>query len=144
MYKCFVWTALICFGAVCSFSCSSANNKPFSVRFSADSSSIVFSGVDPAGLLVIRNTPAADTSSAGMITVLEMPAVNDTTGMERQVSGQVSATDSTVVFKPLKAFVKGRSYQVLSFLNVKFADKKMIFTSQMSQNVKPRVVVLER
>lgn len=73
-----------------------------------------------------------------------MPAVNDTSRMELPVAGRIEATDSTVVFKPLKSFIKGKSYQVLSFLNVKFADKKMIFTGQMSPNVKPKVVVLER
>ena len=129
---------------MCLFSCSSANNKPFSVDFSADSTAIVFSGVDPAGLLVLRNAAPGDSAVQKLVTVMELPVSLKTSEAEMPVEGKLEITDSTVVFRPFKSLVPGRSYLVASFLNVKFADSKMMLTGQMGHNVRPRERVLER
>lgn len=144
MFKCLVQFALVGVGTVCLLSCSSANNKPFSVKFSADSSAIVFSGIDAAGLLTIKNTPPEDTTLTGLITVLETPGENDTTGMEHPLKGEIKATDSTVVFTPEAGFVKGKTYLVSSYLNVKFADSKMLWSGKLGKDVKPREDELKR
>lgn len=114
------------------------------MKFSVDSSAIVFSGIDAAGLLTIRNMPANDTALTALITVLEAPAENDTTGMEHPLKGKIEATDSTVVFTPEAEFVKGKTYLVSSYLNVKFADSKMLWSGKLEKDVKPREDELKR
>jgi len=130
--------------AVFLFSCSSANNKPVIIAFSPDSSAVVFSGIDPAGLLQVRNTPRIDTAYAAVLSVLQSPSDRDTDSMELPVGGRVQVTDSTVVFIPVKPFVKGQRYLVVSYMNVKFGTPAMIFSGKLGQNVKPEQVILQR
>ncbi|MGY0039751.1 hypothetical protein [Pedobacter sp. NJ-S-72] len=132
------------FGVACLMSCSLANNKPLSIKFSADSTSIVFSDIDPAGLWQIKNRPGIDTAHADVVSVLEMSSDDDTSGIEHNVAGKLMITDSNLVFKPVKSFISGKNYLVISYMNVKFASNQKIISGQLNHSVKPQQVVLKR
>lgn len=144
MLKCSVNSSLLLLWMMCLISCSSANNKPLYIRFSADSTAIVFSGIAPAGLLQVRNTPHIDTVYSDVISILQIPVENDTTNMEAPFPGKISFTDSTIVFNPSAPFIKGRSYTVKSYLNARFGNARMIFSGKLSHSVKPEGVILTR
>lgn len=114
------------------------------IGFSPDSSSIVFSGIDPAGLLELRNTPGIDTSYGFVISVMELPAENDSVSLEHSFPGRLLVSDSTVIFTPERAFPSGKSYQVVSYLNAKFGDAGMMLTGKLDHKVKPQEVILRR
>jgi len=144
MFKWFFSCLLMLTGLLFLFSCSSANNKPVLIAFSADSSEIVFSGIDAAGLLKVRNIPGIDTAYQQVISVLETPEEDDSTGMELPFSGKLSFTDSTLVFKPLVPFVPGKSYLVVSYINVKFGNTAMVLNEKLNAGLKPKQVMLIR
>jgi len=144
MYKCFVKYLIAVLGIVCLFSCSPANNKPILIRFSPDSTSVVFSGIDPAGLLQVRNTVGIDTGYKEILSVLQTPAEDDSTSMELPFPGKVEVNDSTVIFKPAAPFAAGRSYLVISFMNVKFGNTSAALTGKLNYSVKPNQVILKR
>ena len=132
------------FGVACLMSCSLANNKPLSIQFSSDSTSIVFSDIDPAGLWQIKNRPGIDTAHADVVSVLEMSSDDDSSGIEHNVAGKLVITDSNLVFKPVKSFISGKNYLVISYMNVKFASNQRIISGQLNHSVKPQQVVLKR
>lgn len=144
MFKYFVRSPLMLLSVVCLVSCSSANNKPVLIWFSPDSTSVEFRGIDPAGLLQVRNTPDIDTAYANVISVVEMPLETDSAGTEMPVKGKVQVTDSTIVFHPSVPFIHGRDYLVISYLNAKFGNSAMIFSGKLNHSVKPRQVILKR
>lgn len=143
MYSRLLKLAPVLFGIAYLMSCSSANNKPLSIRFSSDSTAIIFSDIDPAGLGLIRNIPGVDTAHADLITVLETNADEDTTGMEHNVPGKLEVTDSTLVFRPDESFISGKNYLVVSYMNAKFASTEKIISGRLNHSVKPQQVVLK-
>lgn len=144
MFKCFIRSPLALLSVVCLVSCSSANNKPVLIGFSSDSTSIEFRGIDPAGLLQVRNTPHIDTAYSNVISVVQVPLEVDSTGIELPVPGKVRVTDSMIIFHPSMPFVHGRDYLVISYLNARFGNPAMIFSGKLNHNVKPRQVILKR
>ena len=144
MFKSVVKSFFLIAGSTIAISCSSANNKPILIRFSADSTAVIFSGINPAGLLQVRNTPQIDTAYGAILSVLQTPSDNDPDGMEFPFPGKVKVTDSTVVFTPARPFVKGQEYLVVSYMNVKFGSPAMIFSGKLDRNVRPQQVILKR
>ena len=126
------------------YSCSSANNKPVLIGFSPDSTAIVFSGIDHAGLLKVRDVIHADTAYQEIISVVQTPGEDDSTGMELPFPGKVNVTDSTLVFKPLTPFIPGKSYLVVSYTNVKFGNTAMVLSQKLNSGMKPDQVMLTR
>jgi len=135
---------LVSVGVVCLISCSPANNKPILIGFSPDSTAIVFSDIDPAGLLQVRNTPGIDTVYSDVISVIPVSGESDSTATERTLAGKVRITDSTIVFNPSEPFIAGRSYRVISYLNAKFGSASMMLTGKLNSRVKPAQVILKR
>lgn len=144
MYSCLLKLSPVLFGVACLTSCSSANNKPLSIKFSPDSTSIVFSGIDPAGLWQIKSRPGTDTAHADVVSVLEMESDGDSSGMEHNVAGKLEITDSNLIFKPEKSFISGKNYLIISYMNVKFATNQKIISGQLNHSVKPQQMVLKR
>jgi len=114
------------------------------IRFSPDSNALVFTGVDPAGLYQLKNTPNIDTAYSDIISVLELPSEDDSTGVEQSFAGKVVVGDSVIVFHPHVSFAKGKSYLVISFLNAKFGNAGMMLTGKLDHKVKPQEVILKR
>jgi len=129
----------------CQFlACTSTNSKPLLISFSADSTSIEFSNIDRPGLLQLKNTPAKDSVLNELIAVLQTPSETDTTIKEIPLAGTMSLTDSNIVFRPQKPFVKGNDYLVITYLNARFGTADQILKSQLNTTVKPTQVLLTR
>jgi len=144
MFKWFIRYPIVLTGILFLFACSSANNKPVLITFSPDSTAILFSGIDQAGLLKVRNIKGIDTGYKEIISVVQTPGEDDSTGMEVSFPGKLFFTDSTIVFKPLTPFVPGKSYMVVSYMNVKFGSTGMVISQKLNSGMKPNQAVLTR
>ena len=144
MFKWFVRYRLMLTGIAFLFSCSSANNKPVLIGFSPDSTAIVFSGINQAGLLKVRAIPHVDTAYQEIISVAQTPGDDDSTGMELPFPGKILFTSNSIIFKPLTPFVPGKSYLVVSYMNMKFGNTAMVLRQKLNSGMKPDQVVLTR
>jgi hypothetical protein len=124
--------------------CSSANNKPLSIGFSADSTMILVSNIDPAGLHRIQPMGDPDSLEQALVTVLDTPSDEDSTSQEAQVPGKIRIIDNVLEFKPEQPFKKGRQYLVISYLNVRFGDLQSALKGTMRNGVKPNQKLLKR
>lgn len=80
--------------------CTTSNNKPVVINFSADSSMIVVAGINPVGLLQLKNSEAGEATSGQWVSVI---------ADGKKVSGKVQIESDTLVFIPVTAFVKGKT-----------------------------------
>lgn len=143
MVKCIIkLTAGMCFVSIL-YACSSANNKPLLIGFSVDSTTIIFDQIDQAGLLQLKNASFGDSVLNDLVSVLQTPSETDTALKEMPVDGQVIVTDSNVVFKPVKPFVKGRDYLVITHLNARFGTTEKLLKGELN-GVKPLQKLLAR
>ncbi|ATP58486.1 hypothetical protein CPT03_19470 [Pedobacter ginsengisoli] len=126
------------------FSCTLTNSKPLLIEFSVDSSAIVFRNIDQAGLLQLKNAPAADSVFYDVLTVLQTPSEKDSLIKEMPVNGRITANDEGLVFVPEKPFVKGRDYLVITYLNSRFGNAEDIMKGKVHVSVKPLQKLLTR
>ncbi|WP_316746583.1 hypothetical protein [Pedobacter gandavensis] len=124
--------------------CSDTNNKPLSIEFSADSSSIVFREVDPRGLVALKSMENRDSVLQDLVSVLQTPSEKDSLIREEALAGSIELGDSSLVFSPIQPFVKGRAYLVMTHLNVHFAKPEEIIKGKLSYTIKPQQKVLYR
>lgn len=124
--------------------CSTTNSKPLLIDFSADSTAIVFSNIDPPGLLQLTSLEAQDSVLNSLISVLQTPSETDSLIKEAPLAGKLIITDSNVVFKPHMPFLHGRDYLVITYLNARFGTEEQILKSKLNTAVKPHQVVLTR
>lgn len=124
--------------------CSSTNNKPLLIGFSADSTSIIFSEIDRPGLLLLKDTKTQDSILYDLISVLQTPSETDTAIKEAPLAGMFRVTDSNIVFKPEQPFLKGRDYLVITYLNARFGRAEQILKSQLNTGIRPYQVLLHR
>lgn len=144
MLKCIV-KLFVCFCSVVLMSaCSSTNNKPLLIDFSADSSAIVFSHIEQAGLLQLQQLNKNDTALHGLIAVLQSPSEQDTTLKETPVEGKILVTDSNLVFVPVSPLVKGRHYLVITHLNTRFGGAAEILKGELANRLRPAQKLLRR
>jgi hypothetical protein len=144
MVKIFVKASMALCAISCVFACTSTNSKPLLIGFSADSSAVVFKNIDPAGLLQLKNAPAADSVFHDLISVLETPSEKDTAIKEMPVNGRVSIDGEGLVFVPEKPFVKGRDYLIITYLNVRFGNAEDIMKGKVNYSLKPLQKLLTR
>lgn len=124
--------------------CSTSNNKPLLIDFSADSTCIVFNNIDRPGLLQLQSIEAQDSVLNDLISVLQTPSETDSTIKEMPLPGEFMITDTNIVFRPEKPFLKGNDYLVITYLNAKFGTTEQIIKSQLNTAVKPHQIVLTR
>jgi len=124
--------------------CSSGGQAPLSIDFSADSASVVFKHVNPAGLLQLKNAGLPDSVWNDLISVLQTPSENDTAIVESPLPGKVLLKDSVIVFQPDSSFVKGRTYLVITHLNAEFGGLGKAAKSELSYTMKPLQKLLVR
>lgn len=125
-------------------SCSVADKQPLSISFSSDSSSIVFNGIDPAGLNRLKNNQHPDSILHELISVLQTPSELSPDTREKPLAGQFKLTDSAIVFHPDTLFVRGRDYLVITHLNTSFVDARRILTNEVNLRMKPLQKLLSR
>lgn len=124
--------------------CFSSNSKPLSICFSSDSTKIELNNVDRAGLWQLGSLESRDSLLKELVVVLQSPSEEDSLAIELPWSGQVMLTDSNVVFKPDRPFVKRRAYLVVTHLNANFAALNDVFRGKMSTRVQPLQKLLFR
>ncbi|WP_222537213.1 hypothetical protein [Pedobacter polysacchareus] len=144
MFKYFVWPVVLGAASLFFAGCSDANNKPLSIAFSADSSKIVFSHIDPRGLLELKALKNRDSVLMDLVSVLQTPSEKDSVIREEAIPGTINLTDSNLVFSPIQPFVKGREYLVITHLNIQFAKPEEIIKGKLSYTIKPQQKVLNR
>ncbi|SMC71063.1 hypothetical protein [Pedobacter africanus] len=129
---------------VCLLACSSANNKPLLIGFTADSTAIVFKGIDRAGLLQLKSIKNTDSILYSLISVLETPSEKNPAIQEAPVEGRFKLGNDNLVFIPSRPFVKGRDYLVITHLNTKFGTLKDAISGGLNNRVKPVHQLLSR
>ncbi|MNJ97332.1 hypothetical protein D3C87_150750 [compost metagenome] len=145
MVKSFVKQFGVFFFAFFLFACSSANNKPLLIDFSADSSAIAFDNIDRAGLLQLQNeSSGTDSTLNGLVSVLQTPSDQDSTLKELPIEGRVVVTDTNLVFIPKMPFVKGRDYLVMTHLNARFGSVKEMLKNELKPGVRAQQQLLTR
>lgn len=144
MIKYFVQPTGVLILVVLLFACSSTNNKPLFIGFSADSSAIVFNNIDQVGLLHLQSLEDNDTTLNSLVSVLETPSERDSTLKEAPVAGKIVVTDSCLVFTPFNPFVKGRDYLVITHLNSRFGSIKDVLKDEVVNRVRPQQQLLTR
>ncbi|MEJ5993633.1 hypothetical protein WG904_04305 [Pedobacter sp. Du54] len=126
------------------YSCSKHENNPLSIKFSADSATIVVSNIDAAALLKLKNNIKTDTTYQKLVSVLLTPADDDSTSMEREWPGKLSMKEDSVVFKPDSPFLKGKIYLVETKLNMSFGDVEQMIKGNVRARMNFQQQVLKR
>ncbi|MFA6275465.1 MAG: hypothetical protein WC622_01880 [Pedobacter sp.] len=125
------------------FGCTT-NNKPLLIHFSKDSSVIVITNIEAAGLFQLKNNINTDTTYQNLVSVLQTPADDDSTSMEVECPGKLSIAGDSLLFTPTTPFVKGKSYLIETMLNAQFASGKEIIKSNVGHKVKAQQQILKR
>jgi hypothetical protein len=126
------------------FACTSKEHALLSIRFSADSSTILFSNIQPASILQLKSNIKTDTMYQKIVSVLETPSDDDSTSMERIWSGRLSMQGDALVFTPDSPFVKGKTYLVETQLNMSFGDFEQVIQGKMSKTMNFQQQLLKR
>ena len=124
--------------------CKHSDNKPVAIKFSPDSSKILISGIHPAGFYQLKSKLNTDVDYQQLVTVLETPAEDDSTGYERAWSGRLSLMDDVLVFSPDTAFRRGKSYLIETWLNTSFADLEKVWSGRVNKGLRAQQVLLKR
>lgn len=130
--------------AACLNACSAANNKPLSVGFSADSSKILVANIDDAGLHQLHAMGDLDSLRTPLLTVMDTPGDDDTTGREQQVPGKISLVEDVLEFSPDQPFKPGKQYLVITYLNVRFGNLQSALQGTLRNGVRPNQKLLRR
>jgi hypothetical protein len=122
--------------SVCAFvGCSSSKNKPVSIEFSADSSAIILSDINPVGLLQLKNNNFSDSTRLKWVSV---------SMAGKEIPGEVNIKDDKILFVPEAPFERGKTYLVSTPLNASFGGAKEILKGKVSYQVKPLQKTLQR
>ncbi|WP_316785842.1 hypothetical protein [Pedobacter frigiditerrae] len=124
--------------------CNATNSKPLSIRFSADSSKIIISDINEAGLYQIKTNINIDSGYQKLVSVLQTPAEDDSTSMEIEWPGRLSVAGDSLIFTPNLPFEKKKEYLVETILNARFASGKDIIKSKVGFKVKAQQQILTR
>lgn len=124
--------------------CNTANNKPLSIHFSADSTKIIILGIAPAGLYEVKKGLQSDSAYQQLVSVLQTPADDDSVSIENKFPGKLTVTADSLIFIPNHPFIKGKSYLVQTIVNTQFASANDIIKNNVGHKVKPQQQVLKR
>jgi hypothetical protein len=124
--------------------CTAKEHALLSIRFSADSSAILFSNIEPAGVLQLKSNLKTDTLYQKIVSVLETPADDDSTSMERVWPGKLSMQGEALIFTPESPFIKGKTYLVETQLNMSFGDVEQVIQGKMSKTMNFQQQLLKR
>ena len=124
--------------------CDSTNNKPLSIGFSSDSTKIIIKDINEAGLYQQKSNLKTDTVYQKIVSVLQTPGDDDTTSMEIDWPGKLAIVGDSLIFSPVKPFVKGRFYLVQTVINAQFAKSEEIIKTDVGHYVKPQQQLLRK
>lgn len=140
MFKYIKFVAVI----ICLAGCSKANNEPVLISFSKDSSQIYISKINEVGLYQIKKNIGVDSAYQSLVSVLQTPAENDSTTMEKEINGRLWMLGDILVFTPDTSFIKGKTYLIETVINTEFASTKDILTSKVGHKLKKQQAFLKR
>ncbi|RYF11895.1 MAG: hypothetical protein EOO42_20770 [Flavobacteriales bacterium] len=129
---------------LCIIGCSEANNEPVQIAFSNDGAKIYISKINDVALYQLKRNIATDSAYQNLVAVLQTPAEDDSTTMEKEISGKLAMQGDSLTFIPDTPFVKGKSYMVETIINTQFAGAKDILTSKVGHKLKKQQVFLKR
>ena len=137
---------LCLFGVLCCviIACKTPANKPLSIKFSADSTSIIVSNIGEAAVFQLKNNINKDTTYQNLVTVLETPAEDDSASVEREWPGKLNMKGNEVIFTPYRPFLKGKTYLVETKLNMSFGDIEHVLKGKMSTSMNFQQQLLKR
>jgi hypothetical protein len=124
--------------------CSSEAKQELTIDFSADSTAIVVDHIDAVGLQQLRSGKFSEVDPGVLISVLDTPSEQDTTGFEKEVEGEIVVVNDHLEFRPQRPFEKGKQYQVMSYLNTRFGNLESTVKGKTSYQVKPNQKLLVR
>lgn len=78
-----------------------------------------------------------------ILSVLETPADDDSTSMEREWPGKLIMQGENLVFRPDSPFVKGKTYLVETMLNTQFAGSGDVTRSEIGHQIKKQQKMLK-
>ncbi len=133
----------ICLGLAL-WGCGNTESRPLAIRFSADSTAIVISGIGETGLFRLKTNLEKDTAYQQLVSVLQTPAEDDSTGMEIDWPGKLRMQGDSLWFEPVNPFVKGKNYLVETMLNTQFASGGDVIRGKVGHTVKPQQQILVR
>lgn len=125
-----IFSAIFC-------ACSPADKQLLQVRFNPDSSLIIIRGVDPAGLLQLKQAGTPDSLLSSLVSILQTPSEHESSVRELPVTGHFLFKGDAIVFRPDSPFVKDRDYLVITHLNTHFGDFKAALSGQLDTRMKP-------
>lgn len=137
--KVFLSSCLI-FKAIMLSSCFSGKEETLQIKFSLDSTAIIFSGLDEVS--IFRAKQQADSSTKDLISVTERNG--DEAGQEKSVDGEIIIKGNDVVFVPKTTFLKGKQYLVETILNSSFGKTTDILKSDVGRTIKRQQKILQR
>lgn len=79
-----------------------------------------------------------------LVSVLETPADDDSTSMEREWPGKLSMQGDKVVFKPDSPFLKGKTYLIETKLNMSFGEIEQVMKGKMNTTMSYQQQLLKR
>jgi len=126
------------------YACSTSDHRLLQIRFNPDSSLVVIRGVDPVGLLQLKQAGAPDSLLCNLVSILQTPSERETSAREVPVNGHFFFKGDDIVFRPDSPFVKGRDYLVITHLNTHFGDFKAAVRGQLNTRLKPLQKQLSR
>ena len=136
MMKCFPKIGLfVIFISYLLIGCSTSNNKPVMIGFTADSAAISLRGINPVGLLELKNHFEKDSTAGEWVRV---------SSEGKEVPGKLRMLEEEIWFLPDTAFEKGKSYLVSTPLNTTFGDADQVLKGKVSYHLQPQEVLLER
>ena len=124
-------------------SCSSTNNEP-TIKFSADSCSIIVKGIKKADVLQLKTLLNTDSSLSDYFLVDRKPRLQDSLLTETNLKGRLLVTADSVVFTPLVSFMRGETYLVHSFIGVEFTSVGDLLKGKGKTSVQPQEQILKR
>ena len=125
------------------FGCSSTNNEP-SIKFSADSSSIIINNIKKADLLQLKNLLRTDSSLSDYFTVDRKPRLQDSSFKETSLKGRLKIAGDSIVFIPFDGFTSGETYVVHSFIGAEFTSVGDLLKGKGKTSVQPQEKILLR
>lgn len=115
--------------------CSTSNNKPVIISFTADSSAITLREINPVGLLELKNHFENDSTGGEWVRV---------SSDGKEVSGKLRMLEEEILFLPDTAFQRGKTYLVSTPLNTTFGDANQVLKGKVRYHLQPQEVLLKR
>lgn len=122
------------------FSCFSGRENVLEIKFSSDSTAIIFNVSDEVNLFWAKEQ--IDTLAGELISVIEI--ADEYAGSEKHIEGKIMVKGNSLVFMPKTPFVKGSQYLVSAIFSSSFGKTTDVLRSDVGKTIKRQEKILER